>query len=158
SLLVPTQRRARLGQSERSMPGKVLIANRGEIAVRIARALRELELPSVAVFTDADPGALHARHADEAINIGAGRAADLDAARIVDAARSVGAWGIHPGYGFLSESAELCAACESAGLVFIGPPASAIFEMGDKVRARKRMQQAGVPVVPGGAADTLEQA
>ena len=140
------------------MAGKVLIANRGEIAVRIARALRELSLPSVAVYTDADRDALHIRIADAAVRIGEGRAAYLDAERIVSAARSVGAWGIHPGYGFLSESAELCSACERAGLVFIGPPASAIYEMGDKTRARQRMQDAGVPVVPGGPAATLEQA
>lgn len=140
------------------MAGKVLIANRGEIAVRIARALREMSLPSVAVYTDADRGALHARRADEALSIGAERAAYLDVERVVRAAKSVGAWGIHPGYGFLSESAELCSACERAGLVFIGPPANAIYEMGDKARARRRMQAAGVPVVPGGPADTLEQA
>jgi len=140
------------------MAGKVLIANRGEIAVRIARALRELSLPSVAVYTDADQDALHVRRADSAVRIGEGRAAYLDAERIVAAARTAGAWGIHPGYGFLSESAELSSACERAGLVFIGPPASAIYEMGDKTRARQRMQDAGVPVVPGGPADTLERA
>ncbi len=141
-----------------SMAGKVLIANRGEIAVRIARALRELSLPSVAVYTDADQDALHIRRADAAVRIGEGRAAYLDAERIVAAARQVGAWGVHPGYGFLSESAELCRACERAGLVFIGPPASAIYEMGDKTRARQRMQEAGVPVVPGGPAGDLPQA
>jgi acetyl-CoA carboxylase biotin carboxylase subunit len=140
------------------MAGKVLIANRGEIAVRIARALRELSLPSVAVYTDADQDALHIRRADSAVRIGEGRAAYLDAERIVAAALAAGAWGIHPGYGFLSESAELCSACERAGLVFIGPPASAIYEMGDKTRARQRMQDAGVPVVPGGPAETLDQA
>jgi len=140
------------------MAGKVLIANRGEISVRIARALRELSLPSVAVYTDADQDALHARRTDEAVRIGEGRAAYLDAERIVAAARAVGAWGIHPGYGFLSESSALCQACEAAGLVFIGPPASAIYEMGDKERARRRMQAAGVPIVPGGPAGNLEEA
>jgi acetyl-CoA carboxylase biotin carboxylase subunit len=140
------------------MAGKVLIANRGEIAVRIARALREMSLPSVGVYTDADQSALHTRRTDEALRIGADRAAYLDPECIVQAARSVGAWGIHPGYGFLSESAELSSACDRAGIVFIGPPASAIYEMGDKARARQRMQAAGVPVVPGGPADTLEQA
>ncbi|HEX2876526.1 MAG TPA: biotin carboxylase N-terminal domain-containing protein [Polyangiaceae bacterium] len=140
------------------MAGKVLIANRGEIAVRIARALREMSLPSVAVYTDADQDALHIRATDEAVRIGEGRAAYLDAERIVSAARRVGAWGIHPGYGFLSESAELCSACERAGLTFIGPPASAIHAMGDKTRARERMGAAGVPVVPGGPADNLAQA
>jgi acetyl-CoA carboxylase biotin carboxylase subunit len=140
------------------MAGKVLIGNRGEIAVRIARALDELGLPSVAVYTDADQNALHARRATEAVRIGVGRSAYLDAERLVDTARAVGAWGIHPGYGFLSESAELCDACERAGLVFIGPPANAIYEMGDKARARKRMQEAGVPVVPGGPAQDLDEA
>jgi acetyl-CoA carboxylase biotin carboxylase subunit len=140
------------------MTGKVLIANRGEIAVRIARGLRELSLPSVAVYTDADRDALHARRTDEAVRIGEGRSAYLDAERIVAAARRAGAWGIHPGYGFLSESAELCRACDRAGIVFIGPPASAIYEMGDKARARARMEAAGVPVVPGGPARDLAEA
>src|SRR5258706_9347057 len=108
------------------MPGKVLIANRGEIAVRILRTLREMGLATAAVYTDADAGALHARRADEAIRIGEGRSAYLDAERIVDAAKRVGAWAIHPGYGFLSESVELAEACESAGVTFIGPPARAI--------------------------------
>jgi acetyl-CoA carboxylase, biotin carboxylase subunit len=140
------------------MAGKVLIANRGEISIRIARALRELGLASAAVYTEAERDPLHARLADEAVAIGAGRAAYLDCERIVSAARSVGAWGVHPGYGFLSESSELSEACERAGLVFIGPPASSIYEMGDKQRARRRMQDAGVPVVPGGPAVDLEQA
>ncbi|HKY35491.1 MAG TPA: biotin carboxylase N-terminal domain-containing protein [Polyangiaceae bacterium] len=140
------------------MAGKVLIANRGEIAMRIARALRELSLPSVAIYTDADRGSLHVRHADEAVRVGEGRGDYLDAERIVATAQAVGAWGIHPGYGFLSESPELAGACQRAGLVFIGPPLSAIREMGDKTRARQRMQDAGVPIVPGGPADTLEQA
>jgi acetyl-CoA carboxylase biotin carboxylase subunit len=140
------------------MAGKVLIANRGEIAVRIARALRDMSLPSVAVYTDADRGALHTRLADEAVRIGEGRSAYLDAERIVAAARSVGAWGVHPGYGFLSESPELAEACELASIAFVGPPASAIRAMGDKVQARKHMQSAGVPIVPGGPADDLEQA
>jgi acetyl-CoA carboxylase biotin carboxylase subunit len=140
------------------MAGKVLIANRGEIAVRIARALREMSLQSVAVYTDADAGSLHSRRTDEAVRIGEGRSAYLDVERIVSAARAVGAWGVHPGYGFLSESAELSQACTRAGLVFIGPPATAIHEMGDKQRARARMQGAGVPVVPGGPASTLAEA
>ncbi len=140
------------------MAGKVLIANRGEIAVRIARALRDMSLPSVAVYTDADRDAVHTRHTDEAVLLGEGRSAYLDAERVVDAARQVGAWGVHPGYGFLSESVELVEACERAGIVFVGPPASAIRAMGDKVRARKHMQDAGVPIVPGGPADNLEQA
>ncbi len=140
------------------MAGKVLIANRGEIAVRIVRALDELGLPSVAVYTDADQNPVHARRATEAVRIGEGRSAYLDPERIVATARAAGAWGIHPGYGFLSESEELCEACERAGLVFIGPPARAIYEMGDKARARARMQEAGVPVVPGGPAHDLAEA
>jgi acetyl-CoA carboxylase, biotin carboxylase subunit len=140
------------------MAGKVLIANRGEIAVRIARAVAELGLPSLAVYTDADRDGRHIRSTDEALRIGEDRTAYLDVERIVSTARAAGAWGVHPGYGFLSESEELAAACGHAGLVFIGPPPSAIREMGDKQRARKRMQQAGVPIVPGGPAETMEQA
>ncbi|HEY6080283.1 MAG TPA: biotin carboxylase N-terminal domain-containing protein [Polyangiaceae bacterium] len=140
------------------MAGKVLIANRGEIAVRIARALRDMSLPSVAVYTDADRGALHTRRTDEVVRLGADRSAYLDAERTVNAARSVGAWAIHPGYGFLSENPELAEACERAGIVFIGPPAAAIRAMGDKVRARNHMLDAGVPIVPGGPARDLEQA
>lgn len=140
------------------MAGKVLIANRGEIAVRIARAVAELGLPSLGVYTDADGDARHIRTTDEALRIGEDRTAYLDVERIVSTARAAGAWGVHPGYGFLSESEELAAACEHAGLVFIGPPPSAIREMGDKQRARKCMQQAGVPIVPGGPAETMEQA
>jgi acetyl-CoA carboxylase biotin carboxylase subunit len=140
------------------MAGKILIANRGEIAVRIARTLTELGLPSVAVYTSADRGALHTRRADESVHIGEGRAAYLDIERIVQAARQSGAWGVHPGYGFLSENAELAAACSRAGLVFIGPPEHAIRAMGEKTAARARMSSAGVPIVPGGPAADLEQA
>src|SRR5271168_4749940 len=116
------------------MFGKVLVANRGEIAVRIVRALREMKIPSVAVFSDADRGALHVRLADEAEHIGPSPSADsyLRVDRILAAARKHGAEAIHPGYGFLSENAEFAAACEAADLVFIGPSAASIRSMGSK--------------------------
>ncbi len=130
---------------------KVLVANRGEIAVRIIRALREKEIGSVAVYSDADRAALHVRMSDEAAHIGASPSAEsyLRSERILDAARRHGADAIHPGYGFLSENAEFAAACESAGITFIGPPAEAIRKMGSKTEARKVAIAAGAPVVPG---------
>ncbi len=137
---------------------KVVIGNRGEIAIRIARTLRELGIASVALFTDVDRQSAHLRFADEAVGLGADPRAYLDIQRVVDAARSVGADALHPGYGFLSENAELALACERARLTFIGPPASAIASMGSKQRARALMDAAGVPVVPGGHADTLDAA
>ncbi|MBI4701436.1 MAG: acetyl-CoA carboxylase biotin carboxylase subunit [Deltaproteobacteria bacterium] len=133
---------------------KVLVANRGEIAVRVIRTLREMGIGAVAVYSDADRTALHVRLADEAVHIGPPLVAEsyLRADRILDAARSAGAEAIHPGYGFLSENADFAAACERAGIAFIGPPASAIEAMGSKTGARARMSEAGVPVVPGGTA------
>jgi acetyl-CoA carboxylase, biotin carboxylase subunit len=130
---------------------KVLIANRGEIALRIVRACRELGVQSVAVYSDADAGAPHAREADEAVNIGPApsRESYLCADRLVDAARRTGAEAIRPGYGFLSEREHFARAVADAGLTFIGPPASAIAAMGSKTAARALAMRAGVPVVPG---------
>jgi acetyl-CoA carboxylase, biotin carboxylase subunit len=138
---------------------RILIANRGEIAVRVIRACRELGIESVAVFSDADRASLHVREADFAVNVGAPPAAEsyLNTTSIIDAASRTGAEAIHPGYGFFSENAQFARAVEAAGLVFIGPPATAIEQMGDKVAARKLMKQAGVPVVPG-SPGTLETA
>jgi len=132
---------------------RVLIANRGEIAVRVIRACREAGLESVAVYSDADEQALHVRLADRAIRIGPPAPSEsyLSVPALIDAARTTQADAVHPGYGFLSEQASFARACEDAGLVFIGPPAGAIERMGSKIAARKLMQQAGVPVVPGAA-------
>ncbi|WP_028938223.1 acetyl/propionyl/methylcrotonyl-CoA carboxylase subunit alpha [Pseudonocardia spinosispora] len=130
----------------------VLIANRGEIAVRVIRTLRSLGVRSVAVFSDADAGARHVAEADVAVHIGPTPAGQsyLNVRAVVDAAVRTGAQAVHPGYGFLSENAEFAHACADAGLVFIGPPVSAIEAMGDKIRAKATVSAAGVPVVPGG--------
>jgi acetyl-CoA carboxylase, biotin carboxylase subunit len=137
---------------------RILIANRGEIAVRIIRACRDLGVETVAVFSEADRTALHVREADYAVAVGPSPAAQsyLNTERILDAAKQTGAEAIHPGYGFFSENAGFARAVEKAGLVFIGPPPSAIEKMGDKVEARKLMAAAGVPVVPG-SPGTLER-
>ncbi len=130
---------------------KVLIANRGEIAIRIARALQEMGIASVAVYSELDRDAPHVSRAGEAYNLGDGPAAEnyLSVEKILDAAARSGAQAIHPGYGFLAENAPFAQACEEAGIVFIGPPASAIEAMGSKTRARELMKAAGVPIVPG---------
>ncbi|MGP0072715.1 MAG: acetyl/propionyl/methylcrotonyl-CoA carboxylase subunit alpha [Bryobacteraceae bacterium] len=133
------------------MFGKVLVANRGEIAVRIVRALRDMNIRSIAVFSDADRGALHVRLADEAEHIGPAPSVEsyLLVDRILEAAKKHGAEAIHPGYGFLSENAGFATACVDAGIVFIGPSAESIRLLGSKTAARVLAKKAGAPVVPG---------
>jgi acetyl-CoA carboxylase biotin carboxylase subunit len=130
---------------------KILVANRGEIAIRVMRTCRELGIGTVAVYSDVDRTALHVRYADEAYHIGPSPALEsyLNMGRILDAARAAGADAIHPGYGFLSENPEFAEACTQAGLVFIGPTPNTIELLGDKLQARQLARQHGIPVVPG---------
>ncbi len=138
---------------------KVLVANRGEIAVRVMRACRELGIRTVAVYSEADATALHTRYADEAVCIGPGPAPEsyLRGEKIIEAARQTGAKAVHPGYGFLSERAEFAEACAHAGLVFIGPPPTAMALLGDKVEARRIAREAGAPTVPGTPGSVLSE-
>jgi acetyl/propionyl-CoA carboxylase alpha subunit len=139
---------------------RLLIANRGEIAVRIARSARRLGIATIAVCSDADLGSPHVAACDEHVPIGGLLPSEsyLVIDKIIAAARATGAQAIHPGYGFLSENAAFAAAVAAAGMIFIGPPASAIEAMGDKARARRRMSAAGIPVVPGYDGDDQDEA
>jgi acetyl/propionyl-CoA carboxylase alpha subunit len=130
---------------------RILIANRGEIAVRIIRACREMAIESVAVFSDVDRRSQHVRKADYAYHIGPATAREsyLNVEKILDVARRSGAEAIHPGYGFLSENADFVRACTQAGIKYIGPSAESMEMMGSKTRARQHMKRAGVPFVPG---------
>src|SRR5437899_10006337 len=135
---------------------KVLIANRGEIAIRVMRASRELGIATAAVYSDADRNAIHARYADEAHHIGGAAPSEsyLQLDRIVKVAHDCGAEAIHPGYGFLAEKAAFPDACDAAGIRFIGPPGSAMRALSSKLAARKLAVENGVPVTPGSGAST----
>src|SRR6185295_9925032 len=140
------------------MFSKILIANRGEIACRVARTARRMAVLTVAVYSDADVGALHVEVCDEAYRLGPPppRESYLDGEKIIAIAKKAGAQAIHPGYGFLSENERFAAACARSGVVFIGPPPAAIAAMGSKSAAKTIMAKAGVPVVPGYHGDTQD--
>ena len=142
------------------MFNKILIANRGEIACRVAATCRRLGVKSVAVYSDADANAKHVAACDEAVHIGEAAAAQsyLRIERIIEAARATGAQAIHPGYGFLSENEDFAHACETAGIAFIGPPVEAIAAMGSKAAAKALMHAAAVPLVPGYHGDDQDAA
>src|SRR5205085_4541877 len=141
---------------------RVLVANRGEIAVRVIRALDELGIASVAVYSEADRDAQHVRRATEAYLLGPGPATEsyLKVDKLIEVCKEAGAEAVHPGYGFLAENAAFATALEENGITFIGPPAKAIEAMGSKTRARELMKNAGVPIVPGTTdpVETLEDA
>src|SRR5579864_6233264 len=140
---------------------KILVANRGEIAIRVMRACRELGIATAAVYSDADRGAIHVRYADEAYHIGGAAPAEsyLQLERIVKVAHDCGAEAIHPGYGFLAEKPAFPEACDAVGIKFIGPPASAMRALGSKLASRRLAQEHGVPVTPGsGAVDAVTAA
>ena len=130
---------------------RILIANRGEIALRVIRTAQEMGIETVAVFSDADRNALHVRRASHAVHLGGSKPSEsyLDIGKVIDACKKSGADAVHPGYGFLSENEDFAAACKDAGVEFLGPPPKAILAMGDKVEARKIAYKAGVPLVPG---------
>ncbi|HLB58528.1 MAG TPA: biotin carboxylase N-terminal domain-containing protein, partial [Bdellovibrionota bacterium] len=130
---------------------RILIANRGEIAVRVIRACRELGIQTVAIYSEADRTSLHVQLADFAFCVGPPKSSEsyLNQKKVIDTANSSGAEAIHPGYGFLSENTTFARRCGEAGIVFIGPPPEAVEQIGDKLRARKTMTAHGVPVVPG---------
>src|SRR3954471_573649 len=143
-----------------AMFSRVLVANRGEIAVRVIRALHELGIEAVAIYSTADAGALHTRLADHAVCIGPPSAAEsyLNVPSVVAAGETTGCDAVHPGWGFLAENPEFVRACEDNDLVFIGPDADVMARMGDKVEAKRELAAAGVPLVPGTEAVGLEEA
>ena len=147
---VMTEQRVGTSEQEPEMFKKILVANRGEIAMRIIRACRELNIATAAIYSEADSTGIYVKKADEAYVVGPGPVKGfLDGRQIVELARRIGADAIHPGYGFLSENAEFAEQCHAAGITFIGPSPAAITLMGSKVKARQLAESAGVPIVPG---------